>query len=175
MYYYSSGDSMKKKLLFSIGAIILIFIVGVTVYKFPNMLTADSGFDSSWSSGGSSYSGGSSWSSSSSWDSGSSYSSGSSSSSSSGSITVFDFFLVVLFLIIISMLSGKEEVDRYLSLNHKEEIDDSEFRKYISIPMQQFKKERFEDYKETVGRAVGEVTGKFKVLQSAYRQLNIRQ
>ena len=148
VYYNNSGGSMKKRILIILGILIIAVTAGLIISKSPKMISADSGFDSSWSSGGSS--GGSSWSSSGSDYSWSSSSSGGSSNySGSTSFTMFDLLLIFLFIIIMCFFgsNSKTEIDKYLNLNHNLEVDSNLFSKYISIPMEQFKKDRFEDYK----------------------------
>lgn len=114
-----------------IGSILLFFLFRDLNYR---MASADSGFDSSWDSGGD-------WDSGSSWDSDSSWDSGSSRNSSSGTfgdgefsvaeaVFVFFFFGFILFLIIIavaiSVKDSKNHTNSLRTIPKPPEISDAE-------------------------------------------------
>ena len=143
-----------KKVL--IVLIVSLSVGAVYLYASPTDVVTDSGFDSSYSSGGSSYSSG-----------GSSYSSSSSSSSSSygsnydGSSGAGEFFgigFVIIFIIMVLyffvklnqvIIDSSKNKNRvyYIDLNKKKAITAEEFAKYIKDEtMEEFILKRFQDY-----------------------------
>ena len=100
---------MSYKKFGLITGLLVIFALGLLVLLTNSTRIdlrkagADSGFDSSWDSGGSdsSWDSGSSWDSSSSWDSGG----GSSSSGGSGGIVAFFLFIIIV-IVVIALISG---------------------------------------------------------------------
>lgn len=138
---------MKKKFL--------IFLVSIgLIFSGVSLVRADSGWDSSydsggggWSSGGSSWSGGSS-----SWDSG--WSSGGSSGSHSysysdgGDISFLIFFVIVIIIIIYCSINGGKGGSSSSSnrADNYPEIKDDRLKK-IGMDADEFKKLAFELYK----------------------------
>lgn len=138
---------MKKKFL--------IFLVSIgLIFSGVSLVRADSGWDSSydsggggWSSGGSSWSGGSS-----SWDSG--WSSGGSSGSHSysysdgGNISFLIFFVIVIIIIIYCSINGGKGGSSSSSnrADNYPEIKDDRLKK-IGMDADEFKKLAFELYK----------------------------
>lgn len=140
---------MKKKYLLIPLAIITLFVC--TISYTPLGVRADSGFDSSYSSGSSGSS--SSWSSgsSSSWSSSSGYSSshygGSSSYTSSDGIVMLPIIIFIVIAILISI--RKNKTGSSFTLDHTKEIDDEKVKEYIKdFDKTEFLRARFNDYKK---------------------------
>lgn len=132
---------MKKKILI-VCAIVSMFMC--SIYYIPRAVKADSGFDSSYDSGG--------------WDSGSSWSGSDYSSSYYGSYGSSyddgDFFvilpiIVVIIIIILAVRGSAKNTTPPFTLDHSKELDDEKVKEYIEdfdrIP---FLRERFNDYKK---------------------------
>ena len=118
--------------------LIITLMVSLTFsFYYSVNVKADSGFDSSWDSGGSDFDSGSSWDSGSSYDSGSSWSSGSSGGNySSSPSSLFNFIMamfgtfipfIIFFIVITTILSATKKNTNNISYYNrrltKEEID----------------------------------------------------
>lgn len=133
---------MKKS---RISKIVLYLMLIIPVALFVTGVKADSGFDSSWDSGGSSWDSGSSWGSSSSWDS-SGYSYG---SSSGGSLSSLIFIIGFIIVIVILTSNNKNGTNHYssLKLDHSKEIPDSDIAKILgAFDKAKFMQDRFQDF-----------------------------
>lgn len=127
-----------------------------TLLCFNNITIAkaDSGWDSSYDSGGS-WSGGSSWDSGSSYDYGSSYGSGSSFNSSSSPASISIGVLLLVVIIVISIISSKRQMARaklpetIINNNTYNDISDEELSSIDnSKTVLEFKDEAFNIYKD---------------------------
>lgn len=139
---------MKNKsniLATTLVMILLILLIIPTV-------NADSGFDSSFDTGGS-WSGGSSWDTSSSWDSGSNYYS----SSSNGNLSMSGAIIILAIVVItvptlIAIESAKEKKNPHILLNmkkldHKKEVSIDKIKTLIpDYNAQEFLQARYQDY-----------------------------
>ena len=142
---------MKKKTL-------IILLVVASLFACINIkpigVKADSGFDSSYSSGGgfssgsSSYSSGSSWSSSSSSRDYSYSGSGSGYRSSSGDAASAFIALIIIFgIIILVIIKSKGQNLPGFNLDHSKELSDDEVKKYIKdFDKDKFLMNRYNDY-----------------------------
>lgn len=128
---------MNKKIII----LLMVLSLFTCIYSFkPTKVTADSGFDTSYDSGG--------WSSSdSSWSS--SDSDWSSSSGSGEPLTAEDgiiMLIVIVIIVIICLAANKSSQKNNLSIQPRN-IDDSLLRKYIpNFNKEQFLKDRYNDY-----------------------------
>ena len=143
---------MKKKFLIVILTIISL-LTCLNAYT-PLEVKADSGFDSSYDSGG--WDSGSDWGSDSSWSS-SDWDSDSSSSygNYSGSFTFGDFIILMFFIIIITFIIMRaSKMGNYngisanpIKLDHTKELDDDKVKEIIKdFDKETFLKERYNDY-----------------------------
>ena len=137
---------MKKKCLFLLALICLLScIINIT----PQGVKADSGFDSSYSSGSSSS--GSSWSS-------SSYSSGSSSSyhrygssnyNDSDFVAMLPIIVFIVIMIIIAIRNQNKTTYTPFKLDHSKEVPDEKVKEFIEdFDKKTFLNDRFNDYKK---------------------------
>ncbi len=149
---------MKKRNIFLITILSIVALIGAINFAYVRA-KADSGFDSSWDSGGSDWggsswdSGGSDWgSSSSSWDSDSSY------SGSGGAIGGFAVIFIIIFFIILwvvisryAIKAGNGSSGLALRLDHSKEID---YQKMVDMGLLTspehdiFLRSRFNDFVE---------------------------
>lgn len=142
---------MKKKSYILLPTIIVILL---TLLVIPTV-KADSGFDSSFDTGGG-WSGGSSWGSGSSWDSGSNYYSSSSSNddtSINGAVLILAIvILIVPTLIAIETARGKQNkssniLSNMKKLDHRKELSIDKIKALIpDYNAQEFLQARYQDY-----------------------------
>lgn len=134
---------MKNKYL--LIALAFISLITCHLVYTPLGVKADSGFDSSYDSGG--WSSGSDWSSSD--YSSSSYSSYGSSDYDEDDLIVLLPIIIFIVVIIIIALRNKTKPTTPFSLDHTKEIDDARVKVYIKeFDKKTFLRERFEDYKK---------------------------
>ena len=142
---------MKKNKIIA-TLLLVIIVIGSFALLFksnPIKVKADSGFDSSYDSGGSYDSGSSSWGSSSSdWGSSSSSSSSGSGSGLSFGTTMLIIIIVIIYLIV-QAKKGGISITTTFTLDHSKEVSDEEVSKLIpNFKKEEFLQNRYLDYLE---------------------------